>query len=254
MTEERLASGIFVRNAISSNSPTADVYYEDAYAEGCLSLLSPDDRVYLKGWFTRLARLWPVETNVRLADIACGTGRLAEVCPADWHITGTDWSINGIRMARRRYPRHVWLVADAHKLPLRTAYFDFASCFGSLEHFASPLEALLEMKRVLKPEGMLYLELPNLFFPGYILYYYYRRHSPGTDQPLERLAGRDGWEELVRKTGFTIFDYWGRTYKRALSLKPAHRLVTWFVCSVSRNLPAHMQENHCFLLRQEATT
>jgi SAM-dependent methyltransferase len=248
MTQERVARGIFVRDA--GDSLVADSFYDGAYADGYLSTLGDDDRVYLQRWFRRLEGLRPTAVEIKLADIACGAGRLAEVCPTNWRITGTDWSSQSIEIARRQHPHHTWVVSDAHVLPLETSTFDFVSCFGSLEHFAFPDKALLEMKRILKPDGLVYLEVPNLFFPGYVLNYYYQRCSPGTDQPLERLAGKDGWEELARQSGFEVFDYWGRTYARGFSIRPVHRMLTWCVWTASRFFPAHMKENHCFLLRK----
>ena len=52
-------------------------------------------------------------------------------------------------------------VADAAALPFPAACFDAAIANHTLEHFANLEGALLELKRVLKPNGMLYAAVPD---------------------------------------------------------------------------------------------
>ena len=48
-------------------------------------------------------------------------------------------------------------IADAHSLPLTDSSFEFILCTEVLEHLHTPTQAISEMQRVLKPEGVLVL-------------------------------------------------------------------------------------------------
>jgi len=51
--------------------------------------------------------------------------------------------------------------ADACYLPLRTSSIDIIYCSQLLEHFRNPYIPLIEIHRVLKPEGRTYISVPN---------------------------------------------------------------------------------------------
>lgn len=51
--------------------------------------------------------------------------------------------------------------ADAKALPFKSAMFDFAAAFHSLEHVGDARAALDEILRVLRPGGWLYVGVPN---------------------------------------------------------------------------------------------
>lgn len=53
------------------------------------------------------------------------------------------------------------LVADATCLPFPADTFDFAVAIHSLEHVEHPRQAMLELQRVLRPGGWLYVGVPN---------------------------------------------------------------------------------------------
>jgi len=56
-------------------------------------------------------------------------------------------------------PRTV-LVCDGHDLPFADATFDAVVCQAVLEHVLDPSRVVAEMRRVLKPDGLLYVEVP----------------------------------------------------------------------------------------------
>lgn len=75
----------------------------------------------------------------------------------------------------RRYTEHevsvnidsfpnVDVVGDAHNLPFASDSFDSAFCVSVLEHVYSPEQVTAEMIRVLRPGGLLYAEVPFVFF------------------------------------------------------------------------------------------
>lgn len=92
---------------------------------------------------------------------------------------------------------NVDVVGDAHHLPFASASLDGINCWGALEHVDFPAQVVAEMQRVLRPGGLIYVEIP--FIQGY-------HAPPGTSQDfcrftlpgLERLlAGFDKLESGV---------------------------------------------------------
>lgn len=59
---------------------------------------------------------------------------------------------------------NVDVVGDAHNLPLNDASVDSIICNAVLEHVRDPHHVVAELIRVLKPGGMLYAEVPFIFF------------------------------------------------------------------------------------------
>lgn len=55
------------------------------------------------------------------------------------------------------------LIADGHDLPLRSASFDAVVCQAVLEHVVRPHDCIAEMHRILKPHGILFIDVPFLF-------------------------------------------------------------------------------------------
>jgi SAM-dependent methyltransferase len=117
-----------------------------------------------------------------LLDFGCGTGSttvvLAEAAP-DARLTGLDVDGPGLEIAALRLQHHgcrervrlqkIEPVRRAGDLPLADASFDFVLANGVLEHvvpFSSRPQVLLEMWRLLRPGGLLYLsETPNPLWP-----------------------------------------------------------------------------------------
>jgi ubiquinone/menaquinone biosynthesis C-methylase UbiE len=63
------------------------------------------------------------------------------------------------------YGRSVFENGIAEDLPYPDQSFDFIHCITVLEHVEDVEKALLEMYRVLKPNGMIYIHMPNYRFP-----------------------------------------------------------------------------------------
>src|SRR5207248_5967576 len=53
------------------------------------------------------------------------------------------------------------LVGAGERLPFHSDYFHFAAAFHSLEHVNDPEAVLDEIHRVLRPDGMFYMGVPN---------------------------------------------------------------------------------------------
>lgn len=59
---------------------------------------------------------------------------------------------------------NVDIVGDAHNIPFEDNSFDTVICNAVLEHVHAPEQVVEEMYRVLKPDGLMYAEVPFVFF------------------------------------------------------------------------------------------
>ena len=103
---------------------------------------------------SRLLDAAQIGKGMRALDLACGTGIATSLAAARGAKTmGADFSPAMIRAARQRYPAIEIREADADALPFEDESFDVVISNFGLNHFAFPLSALAEVRRVLKPQG-----------------------------------------------------------------------------------------------------
>lgn len=98
-------------------------------------------------------------------DAGCGPGTFGTILAETNRVVGVDISRRGVVVAntraRKAGVRFVGLVGDLELLPFRDGTFDV--CFGGwvMHHFADVGPVVRELKRVLKPDGILALFEPN---------------------------------------------------------------------------------------------
>jgi ubiquinone/menaquinone biosynthesis C-methylase UbiE len=94
--------------------------------------------------------------SARVADIACGTGILADRIQRELHpneVYGVDMSDGMLAQARQRSSRVQWLKGPAEQLPFDDGALD-AVVTTSAFHFFDQPAALREFHRVLAPGGL----------------------------------------------------------------------------------------------------
>ena len=106
-------------------------------------------------------KLLTLNKEDRLLEVGCGAGNiLAEIEEGERH--GIDISNYLLEKAKKRLNKEVYLEkADAQNLPFRNGSFDRIICSEVIEHVINPLLLLSEMARVLRPDGIAVLSIPN---------------------------------------------------------------------------------------------
>ena len=119
-----------------------------------------------------------VEPGMQVLDVGCGRGEILRHCAklgADAY--GIDYAVVAVHMARDVIQNTTGAQgktgiarSDAKKLPFPTAYFDRVLMFDVVEHLYpwELQESLLEIYRVLKPDGRFIVHTaPNVWYDRY---------------------------------------------------------------------------------------
>jgi SAM-dependent methyltransferase len=93
-----------------------------------------------------LASLSP---NARICDVGAGGRRL----------TPQITTIDAVAAP------NVDIVGDIHNLPIKDGSFDCVFCTGTLEHVRDPWQAVRELHRIVRPGGVIHIDVP--FIQGY---------------------------------------------------------------------------------------
>jgi len=186
----------------------------------------PEDLNYL-GKYTK--------EGEKILDSGCGNGRFYEVLEeknVDFY--GVDFSARLINIARNKYPEGKFQVADALNLPLPENFFDKVYSISVLHHLPSKefqIQYLEEIKRVLKPKGLLILRIWDFWKrkEGWKLFFKYtflklvgksRLGFFDVFMPWKDSGGKiiiqryfhcfkkKEIENLIQKTGFRIKESW----------------------------------------------
>lgn len=100
----------------------------------------------------------------RVLDIACGEGYGSNLLAASAdHVIGVDIDLPTIKHASIKYKRdNLSFVQGAiEKIPFETESFDLVVSFETLEHTTQHIRTIKELKRVLKPGGLLLISTPD---------------------------------------------------------------------------------------------
>lgn len=159
-----------------------------------------------------------------LLDIGAGTGAFLNFMKYYFGTTGVELGSAAREFACSK-GLHV-IAAPIEKLPFQDQQFDIVTIIDVLEHLTDPNQAMIEIHRVLKEGGLLYIKVPNykvqafkqsalnflrLSAEGIMGNYVHINHFCPTS--LRELSKRCGFNVL--ENGFSNSEMWNLTWKEA---------------------------------------
>jgi len=106
-------------------------------------------------------------------DIGCSSGIITKkIAPLFKKVIGLDFDIIAMKMIDQNAEENLkYAYGDAMRLPFGDEKFDAIICSQTYEHVPSDIQLFSEVKRVLKPGGIVYFSGPNKTFPVEPHYY-----------------------------------------------------------------------------------
>jgi ubiquinone/menaquinone biosynthesis C-methylase UbiE len=147
-------------------------------------------------WSAHLLEAAQLAAGQSVLDVACGTGVVARGA-ADrlggrGRIVGLDLNENMLAVARRLRPELEWRQGNALQLPFGVGEFDRVLCQSALMFFPDPAQALGEMARVARRNGIVAVQVWN------------RLEAQPAYAPFVDVAARHAGPDAIRLLG----TYW----------------------------------------------
>ena len=184
-----------------------------------------------KKWRDDIMRRMAVRKGARALDVCCGTAdwtiALAKAVGASGEVTGLDFSESMLEAGKDKvkpFPNISLIQGNAMELPFPDETFDYVTIGFGLRNVPDYEQVLSEMKRVLKPGGMIacldtshpelpgYKQLFRFYFKfimpifGKLLAKSYREYS-WLQESAEEFPGMKKLAELFANVGFKNVSY-----------------------------------------------
>ncbi|MBL0241377.1 MAG: class I SAM-dependent methyltransferase [Chloracidobacterium sp.] len=145
--------------------------------------------------------------NGRALDIGCGSGVFLSILKQyGWNVRGLELKHAAADAAKEKFGIDV-SVGDLADANFEEESFDYISFNHSLEHLPNIIEVLGQVKKLLKPDGLLYVEVPNAnslsqrISGKYWLHWDVPRHLYSfTPKTLKSLMRKTGFQDLKIET------------------------------------------------------
>lgn len=152
----------------------------------------------------------------RLLDVGCATGIfLAEMRRhGQWELHGVETTREAVAYARTRFGLDIF-IGELEEAGYPDRYFDVITLWDVLEHLPDPRFTLLEIRRIMKPDGILLLQVPDVnslearlfgrFWIGLDIPRHLYLFSKQTLKPLLQQAGFEAREIEYFSGGYHTF-------------------------------------------------
>ena len=96
-------------------------------------------------------------------DIGCGKGEVAlALASRGFRCSGIDMKKRVIDHLNERYPEVSWRCATTDELEQEGQMFDVITMYHVLEHISHPVDCLTKIAKLLRPGGLMVIEVPNV--------------------------------------------------------------------------------------------
>lgn len=164
-------------------------------------------KTYFKNLFRSLKPYLKEIKQGKVLDVGCAYGFMLQKLPDSFEKFGVDISEHAIAEAKKRLPNATLKVSGAEEtLPFPENFFDIIMCNDVIEHLENPRIALENIRRVLKRDGILYLNTPNLNWLRKNLF----AHADKKEHHISLLPHKTLFD-LLTEIGFNIIDHYTYT-------------------------------------------
>jgi len=100
-----------------------------------------------------------VKPNNSILDIACGNGTFLKILSNKYAVNGygIDISEKMIENAKKRCPSMTFEISSCEHTPFKNQMFDVVTVCAAYHHFPDTRAFAIEVNRILKPKGLLYI-------------------------------------------------------------------------------------------------
>ena len=148
------------------------------------------------------ARATPSGSGARILDVGCGPGTVLSLLrKKGFQVAGVDFSARAAEIARKEHGIEV-AVGPLEKLSFPAEGFDVVVLLHTLEHVPNPREVLGEVIRVLKPQGRVVVQVPNI---DSVQFQFFGARWYGLDVPRHLIDySRSSLLRLLSRSGFDV--------------------------------------------------
>ncbi len=182
-----------------------------------------DDRGYNQGWADSkstqiraerrcdaMIETMKMDPNGTILEIGCGTGDIAFMLAqkSNMHVLGTDLCVPFIEEARKNFihPKLQYDFLDFNKIgDFKEKKFDYIVGNGILHHLYHHLDtALVNLKKLLKPNGKIIFWEPNIYNPYvHLIFTYPYFREKAHLEPDEMAFSKSFIRKELKQSGFT---------------------------------------------------
>ncbi len=188
-----------------------DYFFKDGVVDGT-SRLSPHVKDFLDGlsWIELFKR-----PPGRLLDVGCAMGTFLQLAKEKgWDCSGVEISGFAAEAASKRLGVEVFN-GTLREAGFAEGSFDVVTLWDTIEHLSEPLEEVKEIRRILRPGGLLLVNTPNEdSFMKRTARFLYSASKGTISSPVNRLYHRyhlyyfsdSTMEELFKRAGLQVVD------------------------------------------------
>jgi len=217
--------GLVYMNPHFAKEENRELYNEDYYYFD-----TKDDLLNLHKAEEQFRRIKRYSSGGKLLEIGCAKGFFLKIASSHgWESYGVDISAHACMFAQKQLNLNVipQALEDAD-LPERS--FDLIALWDTIEHFRDPFKALTKIKSLLKDDGMVVIETPNI---NSIFFALFRRHWLGfnpfhlyyfSPYTLKGLLSKAGFSRVNSETTVVGLFSWQGIWQRGLKTPLAQLL------------------------------
>jgi len=148
-----------------------------------------------------------------LLEIGCGVGFLLDEARREgWRVRGVELSKWAADYAREKLDLNVFC-GDLKNANLAYGYFDVIILSDTIEHLINPKDTLVSIRKLLSPQGVLYINTPNI---DSLISNLLKARWWGLNQFHLHYFTRETLKQMLEATGFELIKFGG--YSRTFSL------------------------------------